>query len=442
MQILVFGLFAVLCIGAVVRPLWALVLVLLMYPMEQSLQGAVPAFRDYPPLANISVALVVGTSAVLAALRQASPFLGYFSSTWWMIMVLYAWMGVSLLWTPANPVATEITVDGIPYFVLFVLAAPILIDELADVQKFVKLLLIFGTLTAITIIVNPEFNFQYGRLGLAIVGKVRTSPLAMGELGGTLVILAILYRGARGQHMLTLVRVAAITIGATLALYSGSRGQFLFAIFVTVLCYPMCRKQKNVMSYFGTLVGVLFFLAAMAVVASFVLDDEMVQRWTGAQLGRGATARELNFVELFSAFFNNPGAWLFGLGFNAFTAVTTANNEPYSHSILLDALCELGVPAFALYCVIMWFTFKAGSRLFKAVKEWPEERAAITILLAFAIYQFMLSNKQGMFWTAGPLFLHYLLIVRLDARMKLELVEPVAFSDGDADLGVLPQGAP
>ncbi len=441
MQILVFGLFAVLCIGALVRPLWALVLVLLMYPMEQSLQGAVPIFRDYPPLANIAVAMVVGISAVLTVLRQASPFLGYFSSTWWMIMVLYSWMGISLLWTPANPVATEITVDGLPYFVLFLLAAPVFIDELADVQKFAKLLLIFGTLTAISIITNPDFNFQYGRLGLAIVGKVRTSPLAMGELGGTLVIIAVLYRGAPGQHVLTVVRMVAFIIGATLALYSGSRGQILFAVMVSVLCYPMSRKQKNVVSYFGTLVGVLCFLAAMVLVANFVLDDEMIQRWTGTQLGRGATARELNFTELMSAFFNNPGAWVFGLGFNAFTAVTTANNEPYSHSILLDALCELGIPAFALCCAIMWFTFKAGSRLFRAVKEWPEERAAITVLLAFAIYQFMLSNKQGMFWTSGPLFLHYLLIVRLDARMKLELIEPVAYSEGDAELEYQPQGA-
>lgn len=423
MQIFVFLVFAVLCIGSLVRPLWAVVLALLMYPLEQSLQGSVPVFRAFPPLANLTVALVVGTAAILAVLRMPRPFLGYFTVPWWIIMIIHFWMTLSLLWTPAGEVAGEITRDGLPYFILFVVCAPLVMDELADIQSFARLFLVFGTLTALSIVVNPEFSFQYGRLGLDIVGKVRTSPLAMGEMGGALVILAVLYRGSKGHVFLTLIRVAGFLVGAALALYSGSRGQILFAGFVAMICFPISRHQRSLFSYFGTMIGVIMFAGALVLVASFVLEGDMLQRWSANQLTRGAEARELNFTELFRAWFEHPPSWVFGLGFNAFTAVTTASNEPYSHSIVLDVLCELGAPLFALFVVLMWMTFQASRRLFNAVKRWPTERAAVTILIAFAIYQFMLSNKQGMLWTSGPLFLHWLLLIRMDTRVRtLELV--------------------
>ena len=52
MEVPVLAIFLVLGIGAVMRPTWALTLAMLMYPLEQSLQGAVGIFRAIPALAR------------------------------------------------------------------------------------------------------------------------------------------------------------------------------------------------------------------------------------------------------------------------------------------------------------------------------------------------------------------------------------------------------
>jgi hypothetical protein len=40
----------------------------------------------------------------------------------------------------------------------------------------------------------------------------------------------------------------------------------------------------------------------------------------------------------------------------------------------------------------------------------------VTSFIALAAYQVLLSNKQGMLWAAGPLFLHLLVLIRIDQR--------------------------
>jgi MFS family permease len=81
---------------------------------------------------------------------------------------------------------------------------------------------------ALTMILNPEFNIRSGRLGFMLTETVRSNPLAIGELGGILMIVSVLYRGLRATRLFTVLRVAAFVVGTALALYSGSRGQVLF----------------------------------------------------------------------------------------------------------------------------------------------------------------------------------------------------------------------
>ena len=418
---LVLGLLVVLSIGAIIRPVWGLVLVILMYALEQSLQGAVPIFRSFPPLANYWTAVIVSLSAINAIFRTDRPFVGYMTISWLLTVGIFLWAALSLLWTPSTT-ATKMTVEGLPYFALFLVLAPFLSTSIRDLRSFAVLMMVFGTLTAISIIVNPEFNLQSGRLGLQISFKVRSSPLAMGELGGTLVILAALYHGTIRSPGIALLRIASFICGTILVLYSGSRGQLIFAALVAIAFFPVSRRIQNVFSFFATTTGLLTIGVGVALLARFVFQTEggMVEsRWNLDLLTAGTQVRRENALDLFYAFAASPSAWMIGLGWNAFSALTKASTEPYSHALMLDVLCELGIPAFTALLIILYQVFKAARRLFMTVAEMPLERSVTTCFVAMTAYQILLSNKQGMLWVSGPLFIHLLTLVRIDQRLFL-----------------------
>lgn len=411
-------LFVVLSVGAIYRPVWGLVLVILMYAMEQSLQGAVPVFRSFPPLANYWTAIVVGLSATRAVFRTPSPFLGYATVAWVLSVLIFVWAALSLLWSPSS-MALKMTTDGIPYFVLFLLLAPVLPNSLVDLRSFAIVMMLFGTLTALSIIVNPEFNIESGRLGLQISFKVRSSPLAMGELGGTLVILATLYHSTIRSPGMVVLRIAAFISGTMLVLYSGSRGQLIFAAIIALAFFPVCRKVQNVFSFFASAVGLIVIGVGFVLLVQFVFQSEggMVEsRWNTDLLTAGTQVRRENALDLLIAFASSPSAWITGLGWNAFSAFTNASTEPYSHSVMLDILCELGIPAFVALCVILLETLRASRRIFSLVAESTLDRSVVTCFIALTVYQILLSNKQGMLWASGPLFIHLLTLVRIDSR--------------------------
>ena len=419
--VLVLGLLIALSVGAIFRPVWGLVLVILMYALEQSLQGAVPIFRSFPPLANYWTASVIGLSAANAIFRQPNPFVGYASLSWMLSVLIFVWAGASLLWTP-SATAMKMTTDGIPYFILFLVLAPLLPDSITDLRSFALIMMLFGTLTALSIIANPEFNIESGRLGLQISFKVRSSPLAMGELGGTLVILAALYHATIRSPLVVVLRIVSFISGTILVLYSGSRGQLIFAAIIAIGFFPVCRKVRNVFSFFATAAGLIVIGIGVMLLARLVFKSEggMVEsRWSSDLLTAGTQVRRENALDLLLAFASSPQAWVFGLGWNAFSAYTKASTEPYSHAVMLDILCELGIPAFSALMVVLLQTLRASRRLFALVAESPLDRSVTTCFIALTVYQILLSNKQGMLWASGPLFIHLLTLTRIDQRTQL-----------------------
>jgi hypothetical protein len=416
MGLLVLSILAVLVIGSLFRRLWALTLAMLMYPLEQSLQGSVDQFRAFPPLANYIVAAVVGLAAIRAALAMQRPFFGYFTRGWFVTVGIFAWSAVSLIWTPSMPQAGDLVREGLPYFILFVLTAPILIDGVDDLLELSSLIMVFGGLVALTIIINPEFNLKSGRLGLMLTSTVRSSPLAIGELGGTLLIVSSLFRSPAAGAVLKLARPVAFVCGAALALYSGSRGQLLFGAAFALAFYPVARPVRSIASYAATAVGVVLVGGTLVLLSQLLLEGDMLRRWQGDLLSAGVEVRQLNTLDLFRAFAANPVAWIFGLGWNAFSSITDASTEPYSHSLMVDLLAELGLPALIAFMIFAVDVVRGSTSLFREWSSDEQRRAAITVIMALALYQFLLVNKQGYLWGAGLSFLHWLIIVRVRAR--------------------------
>lgn len=424
MQYLALLVFALLCVLGTFRPAWTLVLLYVMFALEVSLQSGIAVFRSMPALANIIVGGVTLLATFVTVPRMRRPMNGYFTATYLCLVAILIWSIVSLIWSPAEPLAlnmgSNIIREGWPYFVVYVVLAPLLIDSIEDWRRSCTLMLVAGTLVVVSIIASPEFSIKGGRIGTVIEGADRTSPLAIAQMGGMLAIFGALSAGGRVSGLQTAIRVTAFVCGALLALFSGTRGQAVFAIGIVAIFLPMSRQLRSIGSYISTVI-VATILGAVALVAfNIVMGQTDTDRWQSGAVADATNIRMYNAVELLRAFAASPVAWVIGLGFNAFSAVTSEAVQGYSHNFYVDVLCEEGIPAFTLLVIAFVKTIKASRALFRRYARIPEERSAVAILVAMFAYQALIAAKEGNLWSTWNLFMFMIFINRIEMRAREE----------------------
>jgi hypothetical protein len=436
-QIFPYTIFAIACVLAVARPHWGLALVLSMYAFEQLLQASGGIFLSIPPLTNFSVAIVAGIAAIGVLLKSRRPFEGYASPVFWGIVGIFAWSAISLAWTPSFDRAWEMIYDGFPYFVLFVLVAPLLPTDLASIGKTQSAFVYVGTAVCAGLLLNPEFRSSSGRAVIQLTASITSNPLTTGELGGALLIVGALMRPASTALVLKLARVAAFLLGTAIALQSGSRGQVLFAFMIVVVFFPVARRVTSIGGFVGSVLALGFVFGALYFIAPLVLTNYGAQRWDTAVLQGSALGRLNNATDLLSAALSNPMAWVVGLGFNAFTSVAADPSEGWSHNIPNDIFSELGVPMFCIFLAVLWRVAKSGLWLFRRYQDSPVERSEVGVLLALVGYYFLLANKQAHLWAIGAFFLLLIVVERVRVREesldRLEQESLAAEGDGDED---------
>lgn len=415
--------FVVACVLAVTRDGWGLALVMTMFAFEQVLQASFPIFTQIPALGNIIIGAVVVGAVYRSLQTYPSPFVGYLNLGWIVCVPIFLMACASLLWTPSFGTAWSLTRWGLPYFILFIIAAPLLVSSRASVAKFLTATLLVGTAVTLLIILNPKFTVYRGRLGISLDALVRSNPLAMGEVAGTVVIIAALWIGTRVSLLFVMVRFVALVAGALLCFQSGSRGQLVFAVLISIALYPLAVRLKNAVVFMGSAIALLFVTILLSWLVPQVLGFQEISRWDGGSLAGGVSVRTQNVIDVLGAFAVSPAAWVFGLGFNAFAGITTASSEPYSHVLFVDILAEQGVVAFVLLGLFLWAFQRDFRKLYGVCHDSPRERSSLVSLLGLFLYQTLLVNKQGYLWASVGFFLLGIIVVRLRARFD-EGIDP------------------
>lgn len=420
MQYLALIVFTLLCVLGTFRPAWTLVLLYVMFALEVSMQSSIAIFRSMPALANIIVGGVTLVATLVIVPRMYRPIYGYFTSTYLCTVAILVWSIISLIWSPAQPLApnmgSNIILEGYPYFVVYIVLAPLLINSIDEWRSSCTVMLIAGSLVVVSIIASPDFSIKGGRIGTVIQGADRTSPLAIAQMGGMLAIFGALSVGGRVRGLQTAIRVAAFVCGALLALLSGTRGQAVFAIGILAVFLPMSRQLRNIRSYIVTVL-VAAILGLIALVSfNTVMGQTDTDRWQSGAIADATNVRMYNVFELLSAFAVAPVAWVIGLGFNAFSAVTSESIQGYSHNFYVDVLCEEGIPAFALLVVAFVKTITSARALFRRHSHDPENRSAVAILVAMFAYNALIAAKEGNLWSTWNLFMFMIFINRIETR--------------------------
>jgi len=420
---------------ALVSHAGAMAALLLMLLIELGLQGSLQVFRSMPALGNLLIAGLAAISAIRIIARTQQPLAGYFNRVSVSVFVIFAWSWVSLLWTPAEslPAGRELSATGsyilieaLPYFLVFVVMAPVLVRTLSDWERVCRYMLWLGPLVALAIVLNPEFAVKQGRLGTSIDGAVRTSPLAMSQAGGMIAIFGALAYSGTGNRAAMLARIASFGAGTAVVLLSGTRGQAIFEFVAIIAGIPVARQVRSTKTFISIGIGLLFMVVSASWLFDFAMSQTDSDRWTSDAIVSGTATRFANIEDLVSAFISSPVALIFGLGSNAFSAVSGRVGEGYSHNIFFDLLCEQGIPIFILFCFACMSALRSGRLMLQNYSEDPAKRSALGILFAMELFSLMIAGKEGNLWSSWNVFLFLMITARMSCEDNTASQEPMA----------------
>ncbi len=410
------------------RPSFAIVLVFALYPAKQLIQSYLSVFAQNSAYFNYLIFLAVLAAVLGNISRNPNTWRGYANRVFILTVILYVYALIGTLWSPGATNAWMLISKGYPYWIMQVLLLPLAVANLEEFRKSLIPTLVVGLTCAVLFFTNPSAQWWAGRLTLDVMqlGNIeldRGNPLAMGTMGGLLMITAALMKPTRAGWFILLLRGAAIFAGLGMAIASGSRGQTVLAVLAGVLVFPLARRVKNVQQFFVTvLLAGLFAVMAFAAFKLFLGQNTnqttrwSLDTWQDIVDGRANTAWKMAEV-----YISSPGNWLMGLGTNAFSEIAGATDVPYAHNLPLEMLCELGIIGLVIFTIISYMVLKDSKDLFTGFAAEDHARATVAVLLAQALYLTFLSFKQGTFVSIPEPWYLWMFISKLAAADRIAL---------------------
>jgi hypothetical protein len=408
------------CLYAVVRPSLAFALAVYVFPIKQILQLYVPwmlglGFNSQIP--NYSVSLAVGGAFLWLFVRRRIQGAAGLSQAA-LVIALFAWSVASLLWTPTvvREDATAVMVGNWPYLVLFLIFTPLLVQDFDSLYRCIRDVFIVGVFLSGVILTSRDFQTWAGTLSYNL-GGVRSNYLAIGEVGGLTIISGLLLRSRLLGGVGAIVQLAAVFIGVAVAFRSGARGQLVMAVVAAVATYPIARSIRSPFAFIGgaVVIGVVLW-GTLLLISALADDATTAKRWSIQEILYGASSAEGRFsgvADLAITWLESPIHWIEGLGIYSYRSIRGERYAIYSHNVPADMLFELGLIGFGIFVLIYRNAAGAAWGIWRGLGSSIHDRASFGALLGIALYQLLLSTKQGMLWISVSMFMYCVILSRL-----------------------------
>ena len=449
MQYLLLLLVAVLFLVALWRPAMTIVVIVVMFPLETLLQASFPFFDANSWAFNLAVLGLTVLTIVRRWLAKEPIGRMMLTAPAVLAWAFYVWCYLSATWSVKENALLGLTVSALPYHLLFLVLAPLLIHRLDEIDVLGRGVLYVGLVVTLLMVANPQFSMDAERFGVSFEGGGRSNPLQIGTLGGTVMLIAALTSLQRGSVPWIAFRAFAVVLGAGLTLLSGSRGQMLAAVLVIFALFPVSFQLKSLRGWAAAAAATVVVGIGMYVASSGFVSAENEERWSFESLTQGGFGRLDNVTDLMEAWSSRPERWMQGLGVNAFAELNTRSGDPYSHVLIADVFGEAGLIGGGIFLAMAWATWRSSRRLFDLVRDDPWKRIQFAVLASFICYQFLLANKQGSMLGSTLLFTFVVILGRLERqeaeeRMLMEWEESLDEEDvSDEEMaGVEPMGGP
>ena len=425
------GVFGLLTVGTLRKPAVGLAAALCMFVIEQWGQTKVPFVASHGSLTNYLFGSVVLLGVVSQFLRGQGirPLNGPVHAC---VILLYLYSAASLTWTPASAPAIEEWDHNLPYAVLLLVLAPMLVRNIEDARDGLVATRAAGGLLAICFALFVEYGFRSVTSEIATADDVRL-PGALAELGGYLFIICCLL--ARRTPFSLAFSIGLMVLGGLLVMHSGTRGQLLSMIlcagtFVVISRSTSARQRNLLLVVGGTLSALAAYFAFIEL--SQLFETNQGARWTleGAESAYGGRL-DMAGALLDRYWSSGPLAIIFGLGTSASFAPDIVGFYP--HIVPVEILGELGMVGAALYIAIVWRTASLTLKIFDTQDPRSDDRRITTVVAALFTFELLLSLKEGSLLRGINVFLFAILLEGLALRARqavsdLTAVQPSATS--------------
>lgn len=417
---------------AIFRPWLAFVMVICWPILEQALQSYFLIFVTIRPLFNFMIAGLVAVSVLGRFLRRPELFQGAFNPVAKFTLAFCVLSLISIMWSPDFENGWFLSASMVPYKLLYLLLAPLLISTLEEFRATRIPMIAIGSAALLIFLLGPTAELEGTRLMLKYSAGEKGNAGAIGDLGTIVMLFSVLtLRQGTGKLLLPLQMVAGV-FGFGMGLLSGARGQVLLSAAMAFLYYPMARKVKNIGGFIGMGMGIgILVLVVVIAIRLFVTADNL-DRWSADSLSDGVLERYSLVEDALTAWVSNPINYVFGRGAGAFILTRPAHAYPHNHPV--EALTELGIVGFALYLGALIYTCRAAIGLFKIAKDREDVRSSAAIMIALASFYFMLSLKQGTIHNPSGIMVWFLVLAHVYWHEKAVLEDTELDDEYDDEL--------
>lgn len=377
-----------------------------MFALKQWALASVPVIAERPALTNILMGSLVMAGVLLQAARGRLRRPLYPLQAW-LIVILLVYALISVTWAPQFELSIGRWRDAAPYLVTIVFLAPLAVQDRSGLHVAFSGTLVLGTVIALLLLFFAEWEGRQVIISRTVDPEAgQGNPLVIGQLGGTLVLLGVLYRTQARARLFQALKVLAVVVGLALVARSGSRGQLAGAVIVAAAFWALVNpSQRGLKQLIGLSIAIVLIALTKLGMDLLWAND---QRFSVAGIEGDYAGRLQNALTLLRFWSDSPLTIIFGLG-------NSASYDPkvlgiYPHIVPLEVLGEEGIIGFLVLAAIIVLTIGASRRVLQECRQDAEARRLFACIAGLWFYTFLLINKQGSLLLSHD-FLFYTILV-------------------------------
>lgn len=414
------------------RPAVILSMIFLLFALDQ--WGSAFAGSILPSTFTNYLAAGMTAFAIIILFMFGRPHRLLSGPAFWLVLALFGYAFLSIFWVSVQGKALSIWAVNFQYLIVFILGAPLLIQEIDDLEIPLRALLLLG----VPLLFGLNFLLEWGYRGFYVNGELVRLPLALAQFGGYMMIVGALFGPRQGYWVL--LRIAAVLLGALLIVKTGARGQFISAMLCCAVMFGLGRSAFSpikliLATAFAAVFVVVAYVGAISYMKSVPALQGTAARWSFDRLTEDygeRSIRVLRIEAMLDAWKESPGTMLVGLGNSAAYDPNITNcTSPvgcYPHNLLIEILTEEGIIGLAIYLALIFYVGVAAVRAISDMSIEDKHKSALKVLFAFMIFELILSLKQASLLGNWRFFLFAIL---LDRSINL-LYQPIDVIDRTA----------
>jgi len=373
-------------------PAVALAGILCMFGLEQWGQATTTFFSQQHTATNYLIGGILVLALMVQGVKKGFSTLAGYPPVGWLTLALFLYAFASTQWAPRPDISLELWTSRWPYVVTLIVLSPLLITQSRDLRAANIGLLVVGGLLTILLLFFVQWEYRS-----IVMGHDLGNPLAVSSMAGMVVLIAVLADPWPESRLWVPIKWALVSLCLAIVVRSGSRGQLLGTILISIACWPFSRRLANV-KQFVILGLVVVFLGAATNWAIQEYSSQQAysfygSRWSEQSAQEDIAGRLKNALLLVRLAYESPETMLIGLG-------NSASYDPrilgiYPHFVPLEVLAEEGLIGFGLYITILFCSMRSCLRCFRSIANEPRERLLLGGLVGLYMFTLLLSFKEG-----------------------------------------------